>query len=319
MIFDLLSTLDSEEYLYIDLDDIRVNKNTILKNIELFLKEYPIKVLVLENIEFDKKLIKKLYKLIPILIFSSKQYCFIEGFNHIEVKPLDFEEFLLFENSFSNITQSFNHFLKYGNMPISIEFNEQNKVKKLQEYIKLMSNDQTELLILKILVKSAGETKSILQLFNSLKKEIKISKDRFYSFCNYLEDIGVISFLPKFNQPRALKRVYIFDFILTSSITFQKNFNNIFSNMIFCELKNRFENIFYIDGIDFYISKTDSIILSIPFFNEFQVASKSKKLVGVIEKYGIKNINIVTVNNEFEFTIADIECQVEPFYQWALE
>lgn len=253
------------------------------------------------------------------MIFSSKKYEFIEEFNHIEVKPLDFEEFLLFENSFTNITQSFNHFLKYGNMPVSLEFDEQNKIQKLQEYIKLISNDNTELLILKTFIKSAAEKKSILQLYNSLKKEIKISKDRFYSYCNYLEDTKVIDFLPKFNQPRAIKKIYIFDFILNSAITFQKNFNNIFNNMVFCELKNRFENIFYIDNIDFYIPKTDTIILSIAFFNEFQIESKKKQLQSIIENYNIKNIQIVTINNEFDFTVGDIKCSVEPFYQWALE
>ncbi len=319
MIYDLLSTLDEEKYLYIDLDDIRINKNTILDNLDMFLKEYDIEVLVIENFEVNEPLVDELKSLVSTLIFSSNKYQFIEGFNHIEVKPLDFEEFLLFENSFTNVTQSFNHFLKYGNMPISIEFDEQNKIQKLQEYIKLMSKDETELMILRTFIKSAAQTKSILQLFNSLKKEMKISKDRFYNYCNYLEDSKIISFLPKFNQPRSVKRVYIFDFILNNAISFQKNFNNVFNNMVFCELKQRYENIFYIDGIDFYIPKTDTIVLSISFFNEFQVEAKKKKLLGVIENYNIKNVNIVTINNEFTFDIGDMECFVEPFYQWAFE
>ena len=285
----------------------------------MFLREYKIEILVLENFQLNQKLVDELKTMVDTLIFSSNKYQFIEGFNHIEVKPLDFEEFLLFENSFSNATQSFNNFLKYGNMPVSLEFDEQNKITKLQEYIKLMASDETELMILRTFIKSAGQTKSILQLFNSLKKETKISKDRFYNYCNYLEDSKIISFLPKFNQPRSVKRVYLFDFVLNNAVSFQKNFNNVFNNLVFCELKKRFENIFYIDGIDFYIPRTDTIVLSIAFFNEFQVEAKKKKLISIVENYEIKNINIVTINNEFSFNIEDIECSVEPFYQWALE
>lgn len=290
-----------------------------MDNLELFIKDNPIEVLVVENFEYNENIVNSLKELIPTLIFSSNKYQFIEGFNHIEVKPLDFEEFLLFESSFTNITQSFNHFLKYGNMPLSLEFDEQNKIQKLQEYIKLISNDETELMILKTFIKSAGEQKSILQLFTSLKKEIKISKDRFYSYCNYLEDARIVNFLPKFNQPRAVKRVYLYDFILNNAITFQKNFNNIFNNMVFCELKNRYDSIFYIDGIDFYIPKTDTVVISIPFFNELLVEGKKKKLMPIVLQYGIKNIQIVTINNEFEFKVDELICSVEPFYQWALE
>jgi predicted AAA+ superfamily ATPase len=78
---------------------------------------------------------------------------------------LDFEEYLLFDNKHQNITQSFNNFLKYGNLPLSVNTEEHKKISKLQDIIKMNSKDDTSYEILKILIENIDEKN---QFFNYL-------------------------------------------------------------------------------------------------------------------------------------------------------
>lgn len=112
------------------------------------------------------------------------------------VKPLDFEEFLLFDTKHQNTLNSFNSFLKYGNNPEVLEYSEQKKSQRNFEICKLYCEDKTQLEILLIIIKFSSEKKSIYQLFTTLKKEIKISKDKFYKTCEEFEENKVIYFCP---------------------------------------------------------------------------------------------------------------------------
>ena len=75
------------------------------------------------------------------------------------------------------------------------------------EILKLFVDDSIELDILLLLIKNSGEKKSIFQLYNTLKKEKKISKDRFYNYCDYLEYNKIIYFCQKFEQPKGVKKI----------------------------------------------------------------------------------------------------------------
>ena len=65
----------------------------------------------------------------------------------------------MFDNKHQNITQSFNNFLKYGNLPLSVNTEEQKKISKLQDIIKMNSKDDTSYEILKILIENIDEKK----------------------------------------------------------------------------------------------------------------------------------------------------------------
>jgi len=95
-----------------------------------------------------------------------------------------------------------------------------------------------------------------------------------------------------------------------------KKFSNLFTNMIFLELSKLYKDIYYLDNIDFYIKDTNSIVLSIPFF--INQINASAKLLPIIDKYNIQDITIVTVSISNTVYIGDIECEVLPFYEWAV-
>ena len=295
------------------MNDYRNDKEEIIKTLDDFIEELNIKVLVLENYEFDFDLPK-----VTSIIITSNENKNIVGFDTVYLDPLDFEEYLLFDTKHSNVSNSFNSFLKYGNFPEIIEYSDSKKQKRNYEICRLSCEDKTTFEILFLLIKSAAEKKSVYQLFNQLKKSIKISKDKFYETVKQFENNRMIFFIQKYQQPKAVKKLFVFNHALTDIVSYKKNFNNLFKNMVFLELKNRYEEIFYLDNIDFYIPKENLIILPIPFFNALVSSSIISKVLPIIEKYNIEQITIVTVSGEQNILIGDIDASIITFYDWAL-
>lgn len=314
LIYDYLSQFSKEQFLYIDLDDYKNTQEEIASHLQEFLNQHKqIEVLVLENFDFSFELPK-----LDSVIITTPKDMVLEDFQSLFVYPLDFEEYLLFDTKHQSTTQSFNSFLKFGNFPEIIEFSESKKIKRNYEICKLASSDATQFEILMLLVKSSGEKKSIFQLFNTLKKTIKISKDRFYNTCENYEQNKVIFFVEKFDQPKAVKKLFVLNHALLDMVSYKKNFNNLFKNMVFLELQRRFEDIFYLDYIDFYIPSADQIILAIPFFTSISLGNSTSKLIQTISKYNITQITIVTISNEQTIYLDRLECSVVSFSNWIL-
>ncbi|BFU77057.1 ATP-binding protein [Arcobacter sp. 15-2] len=314
LIYDYLSQFDTNKYLYIDFEDYKNNTKEIAKNLQDFIVQNKIEVVVFENFLFDVEIPKN----IQSLIITTKQKDTIEGFEIIHLGGLDFEEYLLFDKKHQNSSNSFNSFLKFGNFPESIEYGENKKALRNYEICKLYCDDQIQLEILFLLVKNAGEKKSLFQLFNSLKKEIKISKDRFYKTCELFEYNKLIFFCEKYNQPKATKKIYIHNHALLDIVSYKKNFNNLFKNMIYLELYTRYDDIYYLDNVDFYLTEQNEIILAIPFFNNLISSMIISKLLTTLENYKINKITIVTVNNEQTLFVGEIEADIIPFNVWAV-
>ncbi|MCK5109979.1 MAG: ATP-binding protein [Arcobacteraceae bacterium] len=317
LIFDYLKQYKNEQYLYIDLNDMRIDKNTIFYNLDRFLlQNRDIEILVLDNIISLPNDFFKHLSILKSLIISTSYDISYKNFKTVLLQPLDFEEFILFDTKHHNTTNKFNSFLKYGNFPEIVQFNETKQLHRNQEILQLITQNKIELEILKLLIKSSGELKSIFQLFNTLKKSYKISKDMFYKTSKQFELNFIIFFCQKYEQPKATKRIYCYNHALIDAVNINKKFQNIFSNMIFLELNKIYKNIYYLDNIDFYIEENHSIILSIPFFADH--ISLSAKILPSLEQYDITNITIITISTEKTVFIDDIECEVIPFYEWAL-
>ncbi|PLY09238.1 MAG: hypothetical protein C0626_09570 [Arcobacter sp.] len=314
LIYDYLSNFESEDYLYINLDDFRNQKEEIIIFLDDFIKEKKIKVLVLENFDFDFE--------IPIMqsvLITTTNYKKLFGFKTIFVHGLDFEEFLLHDNKHQNTIASFNHFFKYGNLPEMIAIDENKKFNRLQEIIKLFCKDKTEIEVLKLLFSSIDENKSINQLFTILKKSIKISKDRFYELCKFYESNQLIFFLKKFNHEKSTKKIYAYNHSFLSSISHNKKFKNEFTNMIFLHLQKEYKNIYYLDKVDFFIEDNKSLVLSIAFFNTMLHGAIIKKIHNIIDELNITQVYIITAGNSDVLSYKKIEINILPFYEWAVQ
>ena len=311
LIYDYLSNCD-KNYIYIDILDYKFDKS-LLSNLQQFIIDNNIKILVIENYSYDIKLPE-----VESIILSSKEFISIDNFVSIKVMPLDFEEYILFDTKHQNTVNSFNSFLKYGNIPDIIDYKDFKKHIRNKELLELYEPDQTSLQILKILIKSSGELKSPFWLYTILKKTIKISKDKLYKQIKQYEQNGIIFFIEKYNQPKAVKKIYCFNHSLIDIVSSDKKFSNQFSNMIFLELYNRYNNIYYLDGIDFYIPSTNHIIICMPFFNKITFSNITAKLLKSISTIDIITITIVTISNYDTIYLDDIQCDIVPFYEWAL-
>ncbi|QDF28365.1 ATP-binding protein [Halarcobacter anaerophilus] len=313
LIYDYLSNFETKDYLYIDFDDLRVEKDQIKEDLEEYVYKNKIKVIVLENFEFDIKI-----PFCESVIITSKEPKDLKEYKKLFLTPLDFEEYLLHDKKNQNITHNFNNFLKYGNLPQTIQTPDFKVYRELQNIIWLITFDKTSQEILKLLFLNIDEKKSLNQLFLSLKSKIKISKDKFYEQCKIFENRKIIYFISKYNQEKAVKKIYSYNGAFFTAITYKKKFKNELTNIIFQELINKFSEIYYLDYIDFYIPKKELAIVSIPFFNSTMMQSQLKKIKKTALEYNIKEINIVTVSNNETVKSKELQINVLPFYEWAL-
>jgi len=312
LIYDYLNSNKDKNYLYIDLKDFKISFYNYT-NLDSFIKENNIEILIVENYTLDFVLPK-----VDSIIVSNEEKLLVNNFEYIKVQPLDFEEYLLFDTKHQNTTNSFNSFLKYGNLPEIIDFKDFKKQSRLQEIIKLFYQNETALYILKLFIKHSAQTKSIYQLFTLLKKDIKVSKDYFYKIALDLQKRNIIYFIPKYNQEKAVKKIFCFNHALIDSINYNKNFAYIFANMVFLELNSRYKEIFYLDNIDFFIKEEKTIILCMPFYNTVLFTNNTKKILNSISGLDIDLIQIITISTQDTIYIDDISCEILPFYNWAV-
>lgn len=302
----------NENYLYIDFDDFRYKKEDLL-DLQSFIEKNKIKICIIENYAIEFPIPKT-----DCVILTNLYFLPIDDFFAIKVMPLDFEEYLLFDTKHQNTTNSFNSFLKHGNIPDVIELKDYKKTLRNRELIKLYDSNTIVLEILKTLIRSSGEAKSPFWLFNILKKDIKLSKDFFYKTVKEFESNNTIIFCEKYNQPKAVKKIFCFNFALIDIVSHKKKFGNMFANMIFLELFNQNHKIFYLEHIDFYTPHNKTIIISMPFYSTTSISKIISKILQHTYQYDIRKITIVTISNFDTLYIDDVQAQIIPFYEWAL-
>jgi len=286
LVFNFLKNFKGK-YKYFDFEDYR-EKDFDIKNYDL---------IIFDNFDFSIPIPQ-----IPTFIISSKNIK-LPNFKHIELKGLDFEEFFAFEST-TNVNQCFDKFLRLGNFP-RIFSEEYFRDEYLKETLELLPYNNT---ILKFFFSHIGEKFTLYQIYQILKKEIKISKDSVYNITNELIKNKIIYEVNKFNSPKSPKKFYAYNFAFKNILTNRKNIQFTFENIIFLELKHK--EIFYKDNLTFYIPKEEKGILVLPFADEEVVKEKIKKI------NGIKQLDIITISNEFEIKSQKFKVEVKPFTTW---
>jgi hypothetical protein len=162
--------------------------------------------------------------------------------------------------------------------------------------------------ILKFFFSHIGEKLTLYQIFQILKKQIKISKDNFYKTTNELIKNKIIYEVEKFNAPKSPKKFFSYNFAFKDILTNKKNLLYKFENMIFLELKEK--KIYYKDKLNFYLPEKEEGILVMPFANEDVIIEKLNKINDV------KKITIITISNELNIQHNKFEVEVIPFWQW---
>ncbi len=292
---------DPQKVLFIDCGDLRCDYEN-LGTLAHFIQHRSIELLCIANYVPSISLPQA-----PSIWLSSTHP--LEGFYNIALRNLCFEEFLLFERR-GDPKVALNLFLKWGNFPEVAQAH--NKERRSQEILSLTFGE--ELPFFKEIAFFQGYAASAHFIFKRLKERYKISKDRFYALFDRWQEEGYIHAIPKWGAKRAAKKLFFYNFLVKPLLYTQREFPKIFENMIFLELT---EACYYLEPLGFYLPKSKRVVVAIPFGNEVRIQNKVEQILAK-NSLEIEKIEVVTVASSFRYEIEGIECEIVPFYEWAL-
>ncbi len=305
---DYLHQFDKSKVLYIDFE----NPNMMfVKNIDIerFVSTNGIDIVVFDH--FNNEAANRIQAKQHIII--TREPMDDAKIDKLKLMPLDFEEFLAFENA-ANSATSFTNFLKSGSLPQFAKI-QKTKDHELKEFVKSRFNFE-ELRLLAFL--SAFNTRhiSIHQIYTMSKEHFKLSKDWLYTTINRFQSEGILYFVED-TMPKPSKKLIFYDTALAKYLNRNQTFMIQFDAALIMELIKREEEVktFYNLG---YLNSSQLLTIPAPFESEESIWAKSQKKISHLKKEKIKAVNIITVANSFEYTIDNIIFEAMPFYEWSL-
>lgn len=296
-------------YLYLDCNDLRLDMAELNHTLEPFCQENKISILALDN--YTEEI--KLFPLDQILLTSERPLA--SPFRTLLLNPLDYEEFLAFESKYDDA--ALNHFFQLGGFPAMHRKASEERLLYLQKTLK-NALGEIELSILTQACKMLTQKVSAFNLYERLKSERKISKDKLYLHLQSLLEKRYLYALEKFNYPSAVSKLYVCDIALQTALNFQKHFGRVFENLVFLELIKHQVKCYYEEGIDFYLPERKQIILASPFANEHALFKKIEALEGFIITHDVREVIAVTMNTESSLSHPIANILMIPFSLWAL-
>jgi len=310
LIKNYLLSLKKSTYLYINCLDARIDMHDLNRELPLFCKKHKIQTLVLDNYIPIINFIN-----ISQLIISSQINYKFDLLQSMQLFPLDYEEFLAYEHKYDS--SALNHFFQLGGLPIMHKIQADERDIYLQKSLKYTLHD-IEFDILSFCSKLVSQKVSTFTIYERLKQVRKISKDKAYQYFNDLTLKGYIHLLEKFNYPKATKKIYLCDISIKNALSVEKNFGQLFENMVFLELIKSKILSYYADDIDFYLPQSDEIILCKPFADERMLFKKLENIEAFLFTHSIKTITVITMNKESTISHPLSSVEMIPFDIWAL-
>jgi predicted AAA+ superfamily ATPase len=310
LVKNYLLGLKKNSYLYIDCSDVRIETDEFNKYISVFCIENKIDTLVYDNYKKEFTIPN-----VSQLIITSELPTHIEYLTKVTLYPLDYEEFLAYEHKYDST--ALNHFFQLGGYPAMHKINADERNIYIQKSL-AYTLDAQEFEILKICAKMNSLKLSAFSIYERLKQTQKVSKDKLYKSFENLVSKNYIHQLSKYNHQKATKKIYLCDISVKSALVSQKHFGRLFENMLFLELLKHKHEIYYDDGIDFYLPEDSEIILSMPFADERSLFKKIETIEAFIVTNGITQITAITMNNEATISHPFSRIEMIPFDIWAL-
>ena len=312
LVIDFISGIDEDTYLYIDCQDpIFALEDIDIDSLNEFLNEEDITVLILDHY-YDGFLEVKPSAKQLIIVSREKEH--FDILDRRELHPLDYEEFLAFDRT-SSPSISFNHFLKVGTLPISAYHSITTSSIQLRNYFYSSFDDDESRLIL-VLARYQGRRITINQIYTYAKEYFRISKDWTYKTIRRFVDEHLILFV-KDMEGKGAKKMFLYDFALSKYLSKSQSFLVTFDSMIALAL--------YKHGIEFksmgshgYVIGQNELIVASIFENEEQFWKKSYNKIHIYKKANIQKVTVVTVSNQYRYTLNDIKFEALPFYEWSI-
>jgi len=297
-------------YLYINCDDVRIEIDALNTTLASFCNKNKIDILVLDNYKESIKIVN-----VPQLIITSQSRLDIDFLEPLQLYPLDYEEFLAYENKYDS--SALNNFFQLGGFASMHKISPDERNLHIQKLL-LAALDDIEFDILTLCAKFNSQKLSAFTMYERLKLKRKISKDKLYRSVDGLLRKKYIHQLEKFNHAKATKKIYLCDTSLKSALSTEKNFGRLFENVIYLELLKSGVECYYADEIDFYLPQSDAIILCKPFADERRLFQKLESIEAFLFTHSIKKVTAVTMNKEGTISHPLSEVEIVPFDIWAL-
>jgi hypothetical protein len=310
LIKQYLLTCKRNSYLYIDCSDRRFDFAELNLVLEPYLRENEIEIVALDNYsEFIS-----LPKVKQLIICSEKKTQSLE-LKTIYLNPLDYEEFLAYEPKFDST--ALNHFIQLGGYPVMHSLSSENRHLYLQERL-IYRLSEIEFDILTLVSNNTSLRLSAFSIYERLRKNRRISKDKLYQNLHSLIQKRYIFELEKYQHSRATKKLYLCDIAIKNALSIQKHFARLFENLIFLEMIKRDFKLYYTDGIDFYLPEHNRIVLSMPFAAKDALFKKIESIEAFIIQNGVLHVEVVTVGSEGSLEHPFITVKMLSFSEWAI-
>ena len=231
---------DFKNPLYIDFADLRNSRDLIGQTLLKIAFEKTHDLLILDNIPRDfANNFTNLPKGANIITISESN-ADLHGFQSVEILPLNFEEFISFDTQDLNLKELFEKFIRFGNLPAMMNLRDSQKFEAKQKMLVSIMGENMDIFL--ELMRFQSSPVSVFQLYNILKKDSKMSKNRIYGVIDSFLQRGIVRFVAHCDKPKAPKKAYLFDFSLRNAISYERNFMAVFENMVFLELLGRESN-----------------------------------------------------------------------------
>ena len=311
LILDYISQAPEEQVLYIDLEDPNLIFNSLDRlTLQHYIDKHNIQLLVLDHYEEGMLTsFPNVAQLILVTRLPTKEKHFIG----VELFPLDYEEFLAFENSAAQ-NRGFNHFLRSGTLPL-LARSQKNSQHAMKTFFQSAFDIQEQKLLL-LLAQHHTKHLTTHQIYTFAKEKFKVSKDWLYKTIKRFTKEKLILFIDDRYQ-KSGKKMLLFDFAFAKYLTLGQPFILQFDTMIALALMKHHIGVQTL-GIHGYITEEDELIIPAPFESEESLWVKSQNKFSLYKKYGIKKVTIITVANAYEYTIEKLHFEALPFDEWSV-
>ena len=285
----------------------------------------------------------------------SSEYATVLAGRHLDldVKPLSFKEYLLFQNIEIRdnldvvskrhvIKTEFKNYLINGGFPkVAISKTETQKKELLETYFRdIIIKDIVKRYKIKEISKIEDLTKyyltnvSALQSFNNIKNILKLNLDTVERFSHYLASVFLLSFVKKFSysekeQLLNPRKVYCADNGLRNSVafTFLEDYGKLAENLVFNNLDKYGQEIYYWknnkqEEVDFIIKKKQKIkeIIQVCWNIDKKETEERevKALISACKEFKFKKGIILTEDVEKEYNIEGINVVYNSMWKWLL-
>ncbi|PTB87850.1 hypothetical protein C9925_01250 [cyanobacterium G8-9] len=311
LILDYLFEEDNEHILYIDLEDPNLIFNTLdTLTLQQYIDRNSIKILVLDH--YTEGILPSFPNVIQLIVLT-RVALKMKIFTSIELFPLDYEEFLAFENT-SSQNRGFNHFLRSGTLPL-LARSQKTNTQAMKTFFQSNFDTQEQKLLL-LLAQHHTKHLTTHQIYTFAKEKFKISKDWLYKTIKYFSDEKLILFIDDRYQ-KSGKKMLLFDFAFAKYLTLGQPFILQFDTMIALALMKHHIGVQTL-GIHGYITENNELIIPAPFESEESLWVKSQNKFSLYKKYGIKKVTIITVANSYEYSIEKLHFEALPFDEWSV-